>query len=358
MRKCVLRMALFASIVAWTPVLSGCWDIKDINHRSLPIVMGVKQVDRAYKVLLLIPEVSPSEAKAKIVSGSGNTINEILDEINKNMEYKVDLLHLKVIVFERSIAEKGLDQSVESFMRSKDIPNKTFTAISEGALEPLFEKLEASSGSGGTEVYDFFEKNAGWSPEVVQTRIWEVFRSMDSYTRDVVIPIIKPGRTTTIESPGGAVIKNGKMVGDINSEESLLYNLFKGSGTQGKIEVMDHATVKIVSDRLNTTSEMHAGQAVLNSRLHLKVTVVETVGTPTEAQIKKEIDKQLSMRFNGMLRSAQAKEADILGLGQLFRDEMSRADLQHWRSKYYPFMKINFKVHVVIQDEGLLKIDV
>ncbi|RUS44973.1 Ger(x)C family spore germination protein [Cohnella sp. AR92] len=357
MRKCrLLRMALFPLMFAATMALSGCWDIKDINHRSLPIVMGVKQTGQKYKVLLLIPEVSRSEMNIKIISESGITINAILDEINKSLESKLDLLHLKVIIFERPVAEMGLAQSIESFMRSRDIPNKTFAAISDGTLEPLFDKLGASSQGGGTQLYNFFEKNAGWSPEVVQTRIWEVYRSIDSYTRDVAIPSIKPGRTTTIESTGAAVIKNGRMVGSIDSEESLLYNLFKGIGTQGKIEVMDRATVKIVADRLTLSSTLREDQATINAQLNLKVTVLETVGDPSNVEIKQEIDEQLSSRFDTMLRAAQAKEADILGMGQFFRNKLSREELQHWRSKYYPSMKIKFKVHVIIQDEGQLKI--
>ncbi|MFD2329650.1 Ger(x)C family spore germination protein [Cohnella sp. GCM10020058] len=356
MKKRALRLALLTVFLAATLFLGGCWDIKDINHRSLPIVMGVKKADNLYTVLLLIPDVSQSQPGVKIVSETGDTINEVLDIINKNMENKVDLLHLKVIIFERSVAEKGLGQSIESFMRARDIPNKTYAAISDGSLEPLFDKLKTSSTIGGTEIYDFFEKNAGWSPEVVQTRIWEVFRSMDSYTRDVVIPTLKPGQTTTIESTGAAVIKKGKMVGTIGSEESLLYNLFKGTGTQGKIEVMDRATVKVVSDRLTQSSSLKNGKPIIDCLLHLKVTVLETVGTPSESEIKRELDEQLSKRFQSMLRSTQTNEADILGLGQLFRDKLSRDNLKNWRSNYYPRMKVNIRVHVIIQNEGLLKI--
>ncbi|MDG0813510.1 hypothetical protein [Cohnella rhizosphaerae] len=39
-----LRNPIFlAVLLAGTMTLSGCWDIKDINHRSLPVVMGVKR---------------------------------------------------------------------------------------------------------------------------------------------------------------------------------------------------------------------------------------------------------------------------------------------------------------------------
>lgn len=39
MKKRILRLVLFTTLLAGVPLLSGCWDIKDINHRSLPIVM-------------------------------------------------------------------------------------------------------------------------------------------------------------------------------------------------------------------------------------------------------------------------------------------------------------------------------
>jgi len=355
MTKSAIRLALLSALTAVTLTLSGCWDIKDINHRALPILMGIKQIDQDYKVFLLVPQAGQNNMNLNVISEAGDTINEALDDINKNTERKVDLLHLKVIVFERSFAEKGLEESIASFMRARDIPNKTFAAISDGELEPLFEKLKTSSASGGLEIYNYFEKNAGWTPDVAQTRIWEVYRSINSYTRDVVIPMIKPGHTTPIMSTGGAIIKNGKMVGSIDSEEALLYNLFKGMGTHGKIEVMNQAAVKIVSGRLSQSSRMDGDQPVMNSRLRLKVTVLETRGSTAEAEIKHEIDEMLSMRYRKMLRASQDKEADILGFGQYFRGKLSRDDLQSWRSIYYPRMKLNFRVQVLIQDEGLLK---
>lgn len=314
-----LRNPIFlAVLLAGTMTLSGCWDIKDINHRSLPVVMGVKRAGGTYKVLLVVPNPNPGQTNVNIITQSGITINEILDKIDRNMEKKVDLLHLKVIIFERSVAEKGLSQSIESFMRARDISDKTFAAISDGPLEPLFDKLQSASESSGTETYDYFEKNAGWSPEVVQTRIWEVFRSMNSFTRDDVIPIVKPGLSTTIESAGSAVIRNGKMVGVIDSEESLLYNLFKGAGTQGKIEVMDHATVKIVADRLNRSSAMQKGRAIMKGKLRLKVTVLETVGSPPRRKSSRKSMSSYRRILKRCSRPPKPKRPTFWAWGSIF----------------------------------------
>ncbi|WP_274653017.1 Ger(x)C family spore germination protein [Paenibacillus humicola] len=348
-----LNMLLMAGLLT---VLCGCWDIKDINHRALPIAMGLENNDGGYKIYLLIPQKTQGREETKVVTGTGPTINDIIDQIGKNMEMQVDLLHLKVVVFERGIAERGLGDSVSSFMRSRFIPPKTIVAVTDENLEHLFDHLKSTSTTSGLEIYNYFGKNAGWSPQVAQTRVWQIFRSLGSYTHDVVIPIIKTGRTTTLDSTGSAVIKNGKMVGRINSDETLLYNAFNGISTQGKIEVMNHASVMIVSESLRHHTSFEGKQAVLNSRLTLKVTILETKGAPDAVVINRELNELLTARFNRMFRKIQSEKADILGLGQFFRTRIPRDRLKDWRTDYYPGMQLNLKVNTIIQDDGLLKL--
>lgn len=333
----------------------GCWDNKDINHRALPVVMGLDHQNGAYKVYLLIPHTTQRRTDVRIVTQEGSTINQVVDKIAKDLEVDVDLLHLKVLVFHRAVAEAGMKDSISSFMRARDISPKTIVAISDDKLETLFQKLKTSSTSGGMEMYNFFQKHAGWSPNVAQTRVWEIYRSLDSFTRDVAVPLIKAGQTTPIESTGSAVIKNGMMVGRITPDETLLFNSFNGLAAQGKIEVMDRASVMILTENLTHSSSFNDGKPVLNSRLTLKVTILETKGSPTEAMIKQDTESLLTDRFGRMLRKIQSEEADILGLGQLFRTKIPRDRLTSWRTDYYPTMKVNFQVNTIIQNEGLLK---
>ena len=349
----VLKLLLMAGLLT---VVSGCGDNRDINHRVLPVVMGLESKDGGYNVYLLVPKQEQERIKVYVITQTGDTINEILDKISTNMETQVDLLHLKVIVFEQTLAEQGLRDSVSSFMRARDVSPKTIVAISEDNLDGLFEKLKTSSTNSGMELYDFFEKHAGWTPEVAQTRTWQIFRSLYSYTRDVAVPIIKPGRTTSFESPGSAVLKNGRMVAKITTDETLLFNAFNEVGTQGKIEVLDHATVQIVADNMYHTSSVEGNKPILNSTIQLKVIVLETKGSTSVTVIKHELHEMLTKRFHQMFRKLQAQEADILGLGQFFRTQIPRDRLELWRTDYYPYMKLNLEVDVIIQNEGLLKL--
>ncbi len=357
----MIRKSAFVYLAKWLvasgilAVLCGCWNIKDINHRALPIAMGLEGTDDELQVYLLIPFNDRNKQDTIIVSETGKTINEIIDKINKNIELQIDLLHLKIIVFERAIAEKGLNDSIASFMRAGDVSAKTIVTITDHKLKVLFERMKSSTIEQGIGIYNYFEKNAGWSPHLAQTRIWHVFRSSQSHAKDVPVPLINPGRTTTLASPGSAVLRQGKMVGKITSDETLMFNAFAGSGSQGKIEVMDHASVLIVSDTLTHRTSLEGDTPVLNSKLTLKVTIIETKGSPTATLIKKELEELWTQRYRQMFGKVQAMRSDILGLGQLFRSKLSMGRLDRWRDEYYPRLKFNLKVKAIIQNEGLLK---
>lgn len=348
---------VLAAAAALLLVLPGCWDNVDINHRSLPIIMGVSKHDGQYKVFLQIPDPDPQAAKLRIVSATGHTINEIINDISTNMETRVDLLHLKIILFERSFAEEGVNDSVASFMRGRDISPKAMAVICNEPLERFFDRLTKYENRGGLMLYHYFGENAGWNPQLAQTRIWEMFRSMHSYTNDVVVPVIQSGSTTAIASAGSALIKRGRMVELISPDDMLLINVFMGRGAQGKIEVMDHVDVLIVGNRIRHAASMSGNVPVLKSRLRLKVSVLETKGDLTRATIEKELDALMTKRFDRLLEKMKRNEADILGLGQLFRAVLPRERLADWRTEYLPRLKGDFQTEVILQNTGNLKLD-
>lgn len=343
---------IIISLLALT--LSACWDNKDINHRVMPVVMGISMEGEKYKIFLQIPQPFQDTIKTKVVMGKGRTINQAVDKISTDMESSVDLLHLKVIVIDEELAQKGVKDLISGFMRSRDVSPKTMVAICDDNFDLFFSKMRQSGEPEGTSLLDYFQKNAGWDPHIALTRTWQVYRSIHSYTRDVAIPMLRRGKSTLVEQVGTAVIKNGKMVEEIDSDETLLFNAFNGESTQGKIEVLNHGDVLILDNTLVHESKFINESAYLKSKLKLKVMVLETKGNPSTDLIKKELETLLTHRFNEMFTKLQKNEADILGLGQLFRNMIPRKELKHWRSKYYPELSLDFQVKVDIQNGGNL----
>ncbi|WP_211745678.1 Ger(x)C family spore germination protein [Paenibacillus sp. Marseille-Q4541] len=351
-RSSLRRIAILILVF---PLLSGCWDIKDINHRSLPVMMGISLTDEhKYKVFLDIPSTGET-GSVNIVSETGETINDIIDRISMNMESQVDLLHLKIILVDKSFAQDGMDDIISGFMRSRNISSKTLLVISDESLDDFFGIIANKPEQTGNSIYDFFEKNAGWNPQMTDTRIWQVFRSIHSYTRDVVVPIVRAGKSTNFTYLGSAIIKNGKMQGQLTAPETLMTNAYYGESVHGKIEVMDEATVQIMSNELSHKTWMKDDQPFIRSSMKLKVTILETKGHPSEEDIKKNLEKMLKLRLKNVLQKSIANEADILAIGQLFRTQLPRAELRKWREKYYPHLDYELEVKTIIENRGNLK---
>ncbi|MEC0267065.1 Ger(x)C family spore germination protein [Paenibacillus anseongense] len=335
--------------------LSGCWDNKDINHRTLPLVMGVTKLNDEYKVILQDPELDQSEIKMNLISQTGKTISQAVDKISMNKEKQIDLFHIKVILIEKKVAQQGLKDIIAGFMRNGEISLKAYVVICDEDVESYLSNEKKTTVPKQAFVYDFFEKNAGWNPQIARAQIWQVYRSIYSYTNDIAIPLIKAGQTSPCEYIGSSVIRNGKMVEQITSDETLLYNAFNKESTQGKIEVMDHASVLIVSNSMNHKSEFVDNKPYMRTQIKLKVVILETKGNPSQTLIIQELEKLITERFELLFSKIQKSEADILGVGQRFRTIIPRKDLQHWRTDYYPQLKMDLQFHTDIQNEGLIK---
>ncbi|NHN31686.1 Ger(x)C family spore germination protein [Paenibacillus agricola] len=336
-------------------ILSGCWDNKDINHRVLPVVMGVSKQGSLFKVTLQIPEPGQDTSKVKIVAKTGVTITQAVDKISENLESRVDLLHLKVIIMDKVYARQGLNDTISGFIRSREVSPKALVVICDEDLDFFFSQIKQTKQTDGNNLYDFFEKNAGWNPQIALTRVWQVYRSIHSFTRDVAVPMIKSDKSTLVDNVGSAIIKNGKMVDQISTEDTLLFNAFNGQSAQGKIEVMDHASVLVLSNTMKLESKLKDKEPYMKCTIQLKVSLLEVTDNTPNEQIKKELELMLTKQFTKMFMKIQAKEADILGLGQYYRSKIPREELAHWRSEYYPNLEFDLHIQTIIQNEGNLK---
>jgi spore germination protein KC len=79
-------------------------------------------------------------------------------------------------------------------------------------LSSINDKLGAHS----TSIYDYINKGAGWAPATFSTPIWEVYRSLFSYTKDIAVPVVHSGKDTVLTYEGAAIMKKGKIIESID----------------------------------------------------------------------------------------------------------------------------------------------
>lgn len=332
--------------------LSGCWNIKDIDKRALPLVIGItKENNKDYKVVLQIPITKRDSKISRIVTGKGETVSSVLGQIGTNSEDAVDYSQIQLIVIQNNLAnnQQELRQLIKNLINSKEIPPRALFAITDDNIQKVLSNINNKLGVNVTAIYDYFNKGTGWAPEISRTRIWEVYRSLFTYTKDIAVPVVRSGKDTVFNYEGSAVLKNGKITERLNPDESQLSNLFQNMKANGKIESMGFASIIVLNSSIQNKTSMKNNKPLVSSDLNLKIDILEKKEGITNNQIKKELERLIEKRFYHMFEQAQRSQTDIFGFGQYFRNQIPYHKLKHWREKYYPKLKVNFQVHASLE---------
>ncbi|TBL79483.1 Ger(x)C family spore germination protein [Paenibacillus thalictri] len=332
--------------------LSGCWGHKDINRRLLPIVLGVSEgKQEKYHVVLRIPV--PGKEMIRSIEVEAETIGKAVDKIRADAEQSLDLLHTKLLLIDEPLARKGIRSILDYTIRSKELTPKALMAIVSGDFEQLMEDKRKTTV--GTISFDFFSKEAGWTPRISIVHAWEAYRDIQSYTRDMAVPIISKGKDTLYHLEGSAIMQGDRMAAKISPDETIIYNLFQGMYVEGTIDVMDHATV--VTDQVTVSNKAvwDGAQPKILITLKVSATIEEKQGKTNEDIIKKELEQLIANRFKKLFQTLQDNNSDALGLGRYFRNTLTEEQRKNWKPQLFPKLQCETVIDVDIRNNENLK---
>ncbi|MGM0829140.1 MAG: Ger(x)C family spore germination protein [Bacillota bacterium] len=332
--------------------LCGCWDIKDINKRFLPLVMGIsKEENEDYKLTLQIPILKDDNQISRTVTSKGENIAGVLEQIRTNSEDAVDYSQIRLIVIQNNLTDnqQRFKALVKFLMKSEEIPSRALIAITDDNVENVLSSINDKLGAHSTSIYDYFNKGAGWAPAIFSTPIWEVYRSLFSYTKDIAVPVVHSGKDTVLTYEGAAIMKKGKIIESISPDESQLINLFRNINEKGSLESIKDANIMVTNSSVKNNKSMENNKPVMSSDLHLKIDILERKEDMTNKQIITELEEVIEKRFYDILEKTQRNNTDVFGFGQHFRHQVPYRELKNWREEYYPELKVNFQVHAKLE---------
>ncbi|WP_028608797.1 Ger(x)C family spore germination protein [Paenibacillus harenae] len=333
--------------------VTGCGEIKDINHRALPIVMGIAPGDeKEFRVALQIPLPGQQQYTVRTVSAEGETVSQAIQRVQTNVENHLDLLHLKLIIFHLDLIKDGINEELEYAIRSRQIAPKSYIAATESDIVKLLNSTKERVEQDGTTFYNFFSQTAGWTPDISNTQLWEAYRAVHSSSQDYMAAIVGIGDDEMLESRGSAVIAGGKMVDRLDSEEMLLVNIFNNKFQGAVIQVLEKASVMVIGAKVRNVVSIKSGVPKLHSKLTLTVSIEETKGEPSPGEIRHQLNEEMEGRFMMILNRMKKHEADLFHIGQHFRRILTPDEMKKWRSEYYPQLEASIEVETLIRNTG------
>ena len=373
-----LRITLLIFIILINSIfLAGCWNYREVDELS--IVAGVavdKGIENTFQMTVEIVQISSGkEAKmtSKIITVEGNTMFDAARNLISLSGKKLYWSHAKVIILSKEVASEGIIKAIDWYNRDAETRQEVSILISKGLSAK--EILEAQ---GSTEDVKSFVLDAIINNQVSLSKspISDILKfNIESKTKGIstVIPTINLKKTTGKMIPqvmGTAIIKNDKLVGFLNGEETkdLLFirNEVKGGLLIEEMEtgsVHTFVSLEIFKNTTKVTPVVDDKDIKINLNLETTVAIDEIGGTENfiddEGRMKLEgsAENILKKRIESLIDKIQSEyDADILGFGTKLQEDKP----QEWNrvknnwEEVFKDLKVNVKTKVHIKNSATL----
>jgi len=277
-------------------VFSGCYDSKEIDETGYVIALGIN--NGLYTFQLASPlkmleggdnnEESgtepPKDKDIYVIKGKNSTvvnlsvksenIYEALAILNNRLSKKVDLSHLKIVVFSKYVAQNGIKEYIDFLQNQREIRPNTNLAVAENP-QTFLTKLKPELEMSTAKYYELTNKTYNNNFSVTKT-IREFLNEIPSGT--TVLPI-----GTDTEFRGMVFLKDYRIIKEGTPEECTIYNMLSGSTDAYYINI-DNKEYKIA---LNKKPKIKTDKDSAKIRLSLDI-------NSDYNQIKEKTEKKFS----------------------------------------------------------------
>lgn len=348
-----------------TILLSGCWDMVDINQASVITGVGIDYrkgqviytTQLARRASLL--DEGTAEPLTENITSQGRTATEAARKVLLRSPAFPLWAHTDSIIIGEDLARNNMDVITDFLSRNRNLrPENSMLLAYQDTPEKILNAPIPLSAYSGTAIDELMENNE--SLEGVHVKIIMTDFLIDLVTPgiDPVLPQVSLAENNRIYLNGTAVFKNKKMVGSLNEQESRGYRWVHYKTYRGGILTVDSPIDKKALSFMITNISSKIRPILKNDQLQFEIKIntdlnlLEQTGRGNlmtnirRRQLEQLADKEIQRQIKSCLDKAQSLNSDILGLGlQTFR---YHPDYWHkvqddWY-KIYPHLQTEIKV--------------
>lgn len=384
-------MKIVMLVIVLQVFCTGCWDLRDINKLAIITVLGFDKITTEdgvdkFQVSVLVMQAgrsvgasgSETDSKAEIVwTGEGLTLSDaILDIMERSPSTPFFADAYSVIIGQRA-AEEELLVIIDYLNRLREQRPGAYVMVAKGNAYPLFEAEPELSTTAARELKGLNQNVEDLKGIAKGVRLIEFTKDLLSADRDPVAAEVRlihteekrgeelagPPKVLLVE--GLAVFKEDKLVGWLNKEETIGYNLLTTKITKGDIVIRVKKEGKWFV-YLVEKSKPKIKARLIEDKLNIDV-VIETKGRITEdngvnlepsdiEEIEDAISEQIGEMVMHTIESVRDYESDCLG----FSERLHRYKLkdwkkveEHWRETFLE-ANVELRVNAKVENTGRL----
>ncbi len=340
-------------------LLGGCYDSREIDETAYIIALGVDSHDDAYTYTFQLAnplEMASGEEETSGKSADSSVQNFVIsspdfyiakNQLNNFLSKNVDMSHLKLIVFSRELENSEFLKHSQFLMCERQVRPHTNIAVSTSSAEDFIKSVKPTLEANTAKYYELMGLRSDnlYAPTVTISAFLDELSSGDGAAAvPLAYPTAKNDNTKEDNSDfwigashtqldaenasmqGLAVFKRGEIVGYMDSDDALIFNILSGKTDTCTVTLKNPADKgSNLIFRLNIPKS--AGYKIENINNKYKIIIKQKLsidfvgsflpkGFKTEAELFNFAKQAISQKVSDFVYDlSRSKKADILNMG-------------------------------------------
>lgn len=374
---------LAAAIIAG--ILTGCWDLIEIQQRAFITGIGVDTVDGGpspsdrFLITMEIPKLTSTAQGGGtqagggegnqsqgfwLLSGTGPTLFSAARDMATRSNLALFVGQTRVVVIGEEAARHGLRKIFDLFTREKEFTRKFRVLVARGKAVDLFKITPPTTDVISTYIYEIME-NSRKTDRFIKQKFDKVLEDLME-TGNTYVPRVTPGKTD-LKVAGSAIIKNWRMVGWLGEQETAAVGLVLGKVQGGSVDVPapssknEVISFEILDAKSKVVPIISGSRARFTVHISIRGRLAEfaAVGSTAGVEMIHSVESAVAQQVRRTVEETIAKlqtqfNADILRFGWLVKKQCPRAweNIGNRWSEIFPEAEVNVQVDVRICDAG------
>lgn len=362
-----MKSYLLTISIALLFVLSGCQIVPTQNTNEISIIQGLGfdlTPDDKLLGTIVYPEYRVDEtSKIEILKAEGYTVQETIDRSQNEVQYPLVSGQLRIALFGKSLAEKGLYPFIDTLKRTPEIANTIQLAVIEGEASELLSIKKYGKENIALYLSDMIEQNARIG-ELPTTDLAIFSYNYHNDGNDPYLPLLKKDKDK-IKINGIGLLKDDRLITTLPIKDvytlKMLIEHFKMGTHQYKLNDDEFVVIGNIKSTPYYEVKVNNGIPEFNIKIKMDARLQEyrsNDGKPTDKKKVKKLQVQIKKRIEQdaarIITLLQENGVDPIGLGSKYEAHYRDFDLKKWEEQY-PDVKVKVNVDLEMINSGVVE---
>ncbi|WP_139902191.1 Ger(x)C family spore germination protein [Clostridium thermarum] len=379
----ILSLVLFCSFT-----LAGCWSNRDLAEFAIISAIGIDKADD-YNIELTLQIVNSSQMKTGESSGgsspikpvttislTGNTIADALSKTSKNIDKIPFLSDVNIIIIGEELARDGIVDYLDFFERYSYSKRRAYLLIAKDLKAKEVLKSVSSMDKIPANHMVHIMKNSKYSGRVRTQTVIELIQTIEKPGQDDVVGTVKLSRedgtfdVNNLCFEGGSIIKDGKLIGWLDSDETLALLIIKEKLKNFFFTIPDpvwdskKATVEVLSvkTKIKTAAEEDQPKYTVDTSIIANMTEIQAKVYEITPEYWTDLENQLRKAVGTLIKDTIKKaqnqyQSDIFGFCEDLRiknPKLWKKTIENW-DDVFKDCPVDVNVKVILKRPSVIK---